>query len=134
MRRMIGHRNAALHRLILVAIARVCQLCMCIQPSWRTCLLLTGGYHTLHFKQGQTTCAGDWGFFGSYLSGGLAIVVLAVGSVAPGLLTFATDKFSQIFPDYRDRVLRHEAAHFLVGYLLGVPIVYYDLAIGREVR
>lgn len=40
----------------------------------------------------------------------------------------------QIFPDYKDRVLRHEAAHFLIGYLLGVPAVSYDLGIGREVH
>lgn len=48
------------------------------------------------------------------------------------MLTFLIDKFSQLFPDYRDRVLRHEAAHFLIGYLLGVPVINYDLAIGRE--
>ena len=55
-----------------------------------------------------------------------------MGSTNPGLLTFAIDKFSQVFPDYRDRVLRHEAAHFLIGYLLGVPAIGYDLALGRE--
>lgn len=75
---------------------------------------------------------GDWGFFLSYFSGGISIVTLAVGSTNPGLLTFAIDKFSQVFPDYRDRVLRHEAAHFLIGYLLGVPAIGYDLALGRE--
>lgn len=38
----------------------------------------------------------------------------------------------QVFPDYRKRVLSHEAAHFLVGYLLGVPIANYSLSIGKE--
>lgn len=44
----------------------------------------------------------------------------------------ATDlcRFSQVFPDYRSRVLSHEGAHFLLGYLLGCPVVGYDLTIG----
>jgi hypothetical protein len=29
---------------------------------------------------------GDWGFFTSYLTGAIVLVVLAVGSTAPGLL------------------------------------------------
>lgn len=29
---------------------------------------------------------GDWGFFTSYLTGSIVLVVLAVGSTAPGLL------------------------------------------------
>lgn len=49
-----------------------------------------------------------------YLTGGISIVVLALGSTAPGLLGFAIDRFSSVFPDYRERVLGHEAAHFLV--------------------
>lgn len=63
--------------------------------------------------------------------GGISLVVLAVGSTAPGLLSFFIDKFSRIFPDYRERVLRHEAAHFLIGYLMGVPIGGYSLDIGK---
>ena len=54
------------------------------------------------------------GFFVPYLAGGVSLVVLAVGSTAPGLLNFFTDKFQTLFPDFRDRVLRHEAGHFLV--------------------
>lgn len=101
-------------------------------------------------------------------AGGIALAVLAVGSVNPGLLQFAIDQFrcgscvghrlplvgrmavqlaalgtsawellmpprtpcaqpcldpsfaplaccSQVFPDYKERVVRHEAAHFLTG-------------------
>jgi hypothetical protein len=33
---------------------------------------------------------GDWGGFGAYLVGGIPIVVLAIGSTAPGLLSFFT--------------------------------------------
>jgi hypothetical protein len=83
-------------------------------------------------SQSVSKYAGDWGFFMSYFSGGISILVLAIGSTNPGVLAFFIDKFSQVFPDYRDRVLRHEAAHFLIGYLLGVPVLGYDLAIGRE--
>lgn len=172
---------------------------------------------------------GDWGFFSSYLIGGITLAVLAVGSTSPGLLQFAIDKFSQararmlmgciccvwrcwepgcsgllqcrrrqafaaarvslrrravllvtvccitcsigvampgstsscpaaarrrltqstnpitardgteaaaclgpqVFPDYRARVVSHEAAHFLAGYLLGVPVAGYSLMIGQ---
>ena len=55
------------------------------------------------------------GFFVPYLVGGISIAVLAVGSTAPGLLQFAIDRFSLVFPDYRERTTRHEAAHFLTG-------------------
>jgi len=59
-------------------------------------------------------------------------VVLGIGSTAPGLLQAATDSFSSVFSDYKERIARHEAAHFLVAYLLGVPIVGYSLDIGKE--
>lgn len=73
---------------------------------------------------------GDWGGFGAYLVGGIPIAVLGVGSVSPGLLGFFIDKFSRVWPDYRDRVAAHEASHFLVGYLLGLPVAGYSLDIG----
>lgn len=75
---------------------------------------------------------GQWGFWGAYGSGGIAIVVLAIGSTAPGLLQAIIDKFSQVFPDYRQRVVDHEAAHVLIAHLAGVPVVSYSLAIGQE--
>lgn len=74
---------------------------------------------------------GDWGFFVPYLTGAIVLVVLAIGSTAPGLLQFIIGRFAQVFPDYRERVLRHEAAHFLAGYLMRVPVTGYSLDIGK---
>nr|GEV82977.1 transmembrane protein [Tanacetum cinerariifolium]GEV82980.1 transmembrane protein [Tanacetum cinerariifolium] len=75
---------------------------------------------------------GDWGFFVPYLLGSISLVVLAIGSISPGLLQAAIGSFSTFFPDYQDRIARHEAAHFLVAYLLGLPILGYSLDIGKE--
>ena len=73
---------------------------------------------------------GDWGAFGSYLIGGISLAVLAVGSTAPGLLAVAIDRFARVDPAYRNRIARHEAAHFLVGYMLGTPVAGYSLGLG----
>ena len=75
---------------------------------------------------------GDWGFFVPYLVGSLSLVVLAVGSVAPGLFQVVIDKFSSTQGDYQERILRHEAAHFLTAYMVGLPIVGYSLDLGKE--
>lgn len=91
---------------------------------------VTGVTSVLAVVAGQLP--GDWGFFSSYLIGGITLGVLAVGSTAPGLLQGIIDKFSQVYPDYRQRVVQHEAAHFLVGYLMGVPVTNYSLSIGQE--
>ncbi|KAI6699689.1 hypothetical protein NL676_014013 [Syzygium grande] len=75
---------------------------------------------------------GDWGFFVPYLIGSISLIVLAVGSISPGLLQAAISGFSTVFPDYQERIARHEAAHFLVAYLIGLPILGYSLDIGKE--
>lgn len=62
---------------------------------------------------------GQWGYFGSYLVGGISLAVLAIGSVNPGILQWGLDKFARIDAKYRERILAHEAAHFLVAYALG---------------
>lgn len=75
---------------------------------------------------------GDWGFFVPYLTGSISLVVLAIGSISPGLLQVAIGSFSSVFPDYQERIARHEAAHFLISYLTGLPILGYSLDIGKE--
>ncbi|PIN13806.1 hypothetical protein CDL12_13577 [Handroanthus impetiginosus] len=75
---------------------------------------------------------GDWGFFVPYLIGSISLIVLAVGSISPGLLQAAIDGFSSFSPDYKERIARHEAAHFLVAYLFGLPILDYSLDTGKE--
>ncbi|KAF2936104.1 hypothetical protein DAI22_04g280000 [Oryza sativa Japonica Group] len=75
---------------------------------------------------------GDWGFFVPYLIGSISLIVLAIGSISPGLLQAAIGAFSTVFPDYQERIARHEAAHFLVAYLIGLPILGYSLDIGKE--
>jgi hypothetical protein len=60
-----------------------------------------------------------------------------------GILSFATldtlswrgkglnlllDWLARFSPEYRDRIIKHEAGHFLVAYLLGIPITGYTLS------
>ncbi|KAK7399472.1 hypothetical protein VNO78_10655 [Psophocarpus tetragonolobus] len=76
------------------------------------------------------TVVGTTGFF-AVLAGQLPGVSLAHLCFAL-LLQAAISSFASLFPDYQERIARHEAAHFLIAYLLGVPILGYSLDIGKE--
>lgn len=41
--------------------------------------------------------------------------------------TLLVDSFAGLSPDHRARVVRHEAGHFLVAHLLGIPVSGYAL-------
>ncbi|MBP0021591.1 MAG: ATP-dependent Zn protease [Cyanobacteria bacterium SBLK] len=42
-------------------------------------------------------------------------------------VTLLVDTVARFSPEHRDRVLRHEAGHFLTAYHLDIPILGYDL-------
>lgn len=68
---------------------------------------------------------GQPGVLISYAFSVLPILFVAVGSTAPSLITdsLATLKGR----DESERILRHEAAHLVAGYLCGLPIIRYQL-------
>jgi len=68
------------------------------------------------------------GYFASYGIGGLAIVFLGIGSSAPGLLYPLISGVQSLFsPEAKQRVYIHEAAHLLVGHLVGIPVRDYEV-------
>ncbi|CAG9462860.1 unnamed protein product [Pedinophyceae sp. YPF-701] len=75
---------------------------------------------------------GQWAPTAAYLIGGAGLIVPIIGSINPAILQFAIDRFSLVFPDYRERTRRHEAGHILIGYLCGVAIGDYSLDLGKE--
>ncbi|AFZ33113.1 hypothetical protein Glo7428_4680 [Gloeocapsa sp. PCC 7428] len=42
--------------------------------------------------------------------------------------TLVLDWFASFSPQHRDRIVRHEAGHFLVAHLLGIPVTGYALS------
>mmetsp|Transcript_2487 Transcript_2487/g.3647 ORF Transcript_2487/g.3647 Transcript_2487/m.3647 type:complete len:336 (-) Transcript_2487:284-1291(-) len=76
----------------------------------------------------QAIFSGDLAYFSSYLIGGISIAFLAIGSTVPGVLTaLITTISANLRPDFKERLLLHEAGHFLAGYLCGVPVKKYDV-------
>lgn len=44
------------------------------------------------------------------------------------------DGLARLSPEHRDRIIRHEAGHFLVAHLLGIPITGYTLSAWESFR
>jgi len=68
-----------------------------------------------------------------YLFALIPILFVGIGSTSPGIIAAAIvavrgSKSEKVARE--DRVLRHEAAHFLCGYLCGLPIKQYSLIDG----
>lgn len=49
-------------------------------------------------------------------------------------ITLLLDSIARLSPDYRQRILHHEAGHFLVAHLLGIPITGYSLSAWEALR
>jgi hypothetical protein len=50
------------------------------------------------------------------------------------LATLVLDAIAGTKPAYRQRIIEHEAGHFLVAYLLGIPITGYTLSAWESVK
>jgi len=67
-------------------------------------------------------------FAGTYLIAGIPIGVVAIGSVAPGILFLPIEAYRGLTATAEEkqtrgqRVCRHEASHLLTAYCLGLPI------------
>lgn len=69
---------------------------------------------------------GNVGASFTYFFALLPIVFLAIGSTAPGIITAVINNVRRKSQDdFEERRVRHEASHFLSGYLCGLPIKSY---------
>jgi len=84
------------------------------------------------FGVGGSIIGGETGgfvYWMTYLGGSLPLVLIAVGSVAPGAIGDLISKIQWKFDETntKERRIRHEAAHLMCGYLCGLPIEGYEL-------
>jgi hypothetical protein len=70
----------------------------------------------------------------------LMIFALIVGTTIDGLLLKSTaatvilDAIASTNPAYRQRIIQHEAGHFLVAHLLNIPITGYTLSAWESLK
>lgn len=65
------------------------------------------------------------------LAGAVTLDQVGWGGRGGGLLV---DAISQRSPEYRDRIARHEAGHFLAAHLLDIPVASYTLTAWETLR
>lgn len=71
---------------------------------------------------------GNAGAASTYIFAILPILFLGVGSTSPGIIVAIVSILKErLDPSYSERRVNHEAAHFLAGYLCGMPIKGYTL-------
>lgn len=70
----------------------------------------------------------------------LTIFVIVMGTTIDGFFlqstaaTLILDAIASTNPAYRQRIIEHEAGHFLVAYLLNIPITGYTLSAWESLR
>jgi len=84
------------------------------------------------FGIGGSIIGGETGgfvYWVTYLGGGIPLILLGVGSVAPGAIGALIGNIQWQFDstNTKERRIRHEAAHMLCGYMCGLPIEAYSL-------
>ncbi|CAM9269652.1 unnamed protein product [Chrysoparadoxa australica] len=62
----------------------------------------------------------------TYVFGFIPILTLGIGSTSPGIIALLVGVIKErLDPNYVDRRVKHEAAHLLTGYLLGLALKSY---------